>query len=65
MYDTKAEMIEALVFKIKRLERVVDAVKDIQRDGVLGRGRERGGAQSVEISHERWMALLEAMADFS
>jgi len=58
-------IVDALIFKIKRLETLVDAVKDIKRDGVVGRGKEIAGSQTVEILHERWIALLDALNEVS
>lgn len=64
MHNTQAEIIEALIFKMKRLELVLDAAKGILRDGIAGRGQVIDGAQTVEIKHDRWLALLDAVNQF-
>lgn len=60
-HDTQAEIVEALIFKIKRLELVLEAAQKIKVDGVAGRGKEIAGSQTVEILHERWIELLDAV----
>lgn len=64
MHNTQLEIIEALIFKMKRLELVLDAAKDIRRDGVAGRGQVVDGKQTVEIKHDQWVALISAIGDF-
>lgn len=65
MHNTQAEIIDALIFKMKKMELVLDAAKDIRRDGVAGRGQVIDGKQTVEIKHDQWIALLHALGEFA
>lgn len=60
--NTHDEIVAALIFKIKKLERVDAVARDIKDNGGLaGRGKEIAGSQTVEIIHEKWLALLDAL----
>lgn len=64
MHNSQVEIIEALIFKIKRLELVLDAAKAIRHDGIAGRGQVVDGKQTVEMKHDHWIALLDAVGEF-
>ena len=63
--DAQEQVIEALVFKVMKYGKVVEAVKAMRESGIAGRGREVDGAQTVEVKHQWWVALLDALNGLS
>jgi len=67
--NTQEQVVEALSFKLMKYGKVVDAVKDMRERGIAGRGRtledREGTAQTIEIKHSFWVALLDALEDLS
>ena len=63
--NTHDEIVSALIFRIKKLEHVADAAQDIVDNGTAGRGKEIAGAETVEVVHPKWLALLDALSGAS
>ena len=51
---------KAVAFRLKLLEDLLEVVQTLQRHGSVGRGKVHQGAETVEIAHPHWLALLEA-----
>lgn len=64
MDDTENEIIEALIFKIKKMDKVVAAAAQMIARGSSGRGQVIDGAQTVEVLHRYWLDMVEAMDAF-
>lgn len=60
---SRDEVIRHLLFRIQKLEKVQVAAWAIKETGLVGRGKEVNGAQTVQVNHAHWMELLEAAHD--
>ena len=57
---SRDEVIRHLLFRIQKLETVLDAALAIRENGLVGRGKEVNGAQVVQVNHKHWVDLIES-----
>ena len=57
---SRDEVIRHLLFRIQKLETVLDAALAIRENGLVGRGKEVNGAQVVQVNHKYWVDLIES-----
>lgn len=57
------EVIRHLLYRIRKLEKVLDASLAVRESGNMGRGKEVNGAQTVLVNHKQWVDLVEASRD--
>ena len=62
--ETQLGVVNALLFKIRKLENVRDAAERMVSMGAAGRGRTLESGETVEIDHSFWLGLLKSMDEY-